>query len=269
MVKKWIIKPKKSDDLVEQLLLNRHIKKEDWTSFLKPDFEKGLHDPFLMKNMKEVVERIELAVKNRESIGIFGDYDADGLPGATLLFNTLEMLGQIVKIYIPSREQGYGLNKEGIDFFKKEKVTLMITVDLGVRNLEEIKYAYQNRIETIIIDHHEVGKNLPDCLVLDPKQKGDKYPFKELSATGVVFKVIQGLAKRFFKVNSAFLKWSLDLVAISTICDIVPLIDENRIFVKFGLIVLQKTKRVGLQELYKKAGIDPSNIDTYSVVWAD
>lgn len=265
MIKKWIIKPKKSNDLVNQLLINRKIKKEDWTSFLKPDFDKGLHDSFLMKNMKEVVNRIKFAVEKKEAVGIFGDYDADGLPGSALLFKTLEMLGLIVKIYIPSREQGYGLNKEGIDFFKKEKINLMITVDLGVRNIEEIKYAQENEIETIIIDHHEVGKILPDCLILDPKQNGDKYPFKELAATGVVFKLIQALATKFSKINVTYLKWSLDLVAISTICDIVPLIDENRIFAKYGLIVLQKTKRVGLLELYKKSVIDPQTIDTYSV----
>lgn len=173
MKKRWIIKPKKSDDLVTQLLINRKIKKEDWTSFLKPDFEKGLHDPYSMKNMREVVDRLELAVKNKEAVGIFGDYDADGLPGSALLFNTLKMLGMVVDIYIPSREQGYGLNKEGIDFFKKEKINLIITVDLGVRNIEEVKYARQNEIETIVIDHHEVSKILPDCLILDPKQKCD------------------------------------------------------------------------------------------------
>lgn len=265
MNKKWILKPKKSDDLVDQLLLNRKIKKEDWASFLKPDFEKGLHDPFLMKNMRAVADRIESAVKNREVVGLFGDYDADGLPGTALLFNTLERLGLDVKVYIPSREQGYGLNKEGIDFLKKEKVSLIITVDLGVRNIEEIKYARQNQIETIVVDHHEVANTLPDCLILDPKQRGDDYPFKELSATGVVFKLIQALAKKFSKIDMSYLKWSLDLVAISTICDIVPLIDENRVFAKFGLIVLQKTKRIGLMKLYQKAAIEAGKIDTYSV----
>lgn len=265
MVKRWLILPKKSPDAIEQLLLNRKIKKEDWASFLKPDFEKGLHDPFLMKGMRETVERILQSIKSKEKIGLFGDYDADGIPGTVLLYETLKYLGSDVKIFIPSREQGYGLNKEGIDIFKKEKVTLMITVDLGVRNIDEINYARQKQIETIVIDHHEVSKNLPNCLILDPKQRDDHYPFKELAATGLVFKLLQALAKRISKINVAYLKWSLDLVAISTICDVVPLIAENRVFAKWGLIVLQKTKRIGLQELYKKAAIEPENIDTYSV----
>ncbi len=265
MVKRWLVLPKKSQDLVEQLLINRRIKKEDWTSFLRPDFEKGLHDPFLMKGMKEVVQRIEEAIKNKEKIGLFGDYDADGIPGIVLLYETLKLFGLDVEIFIPTREQGYGLNNKGIDILKKEGSSLMITVDLGVRNIEEINYACQNQIETIIIDHHEVGKNLPKCLILDPKQRGDKYPFKDLSATGVVFKLLQGLSKKSSKINIAFLKWSLDLVAISTICDIVPLVDENRIFAKWGLIVLQKTKRLGLRELYQRVAILPEKIDTYSV----
>lgn len=272
MAKRWILLPKKSPDLVAQLLLNRKIKKEHWGSFLKPDFEKGLYDPLLMKNMSEVVKRILSAIKNNETIGLFGDYDADGIPGTVLLYNTLKMLGNNVKVYIPSREQGYGLNKEGIDIFKKDGVTLMITVDLGVRNIEEINYARKNSIETIVIDHHELGKTLPRCLILNPKQKGDQYPFKELAATGVVFKLLQALSKKISKISLTYLKWSLDLVAIATICDVVPLISENRVFTKFGLIVLQKTKRLGLKELYEKAAIETENlpagkagIDTYSV----
>lgn len=265
MAKRWILLAKKSPDLVVQLLLNRKIKKEHWGSFLKPDFDHDLFDPFLMKNMGEAVKRIERAIKNKEIIGLFGDYDADGLPGTALLYDALRMQGNNVKVYIPSREQGYGLNKEGIDIFKKEGVTLMITVDLGVRNIDEINYASKNQIEAIVIDHHEVGKNLPKCLILDPKEKEDKYPFKELAATGVVFKLLQGLSKKLPKISIAYLKWSLDLVAIATICDIVPLVSENRIFAKWGLIVLQKTKRLGLKELYKKAVIEPENIDTYSV----
>ena len=265
MTKKWHILPKKSENIVEQLLLNRKIKKEDWTSFLNPDFERGLFNPFLMKNMKEAVQRIESAVINKEIIGLFGDYDADGIPGTALLYETFKYLGSEPKIFIPSREQGYGLNKEGIDLFIKEKVKLIIAIDLGVRNVDEVDYAKKNNIDVIVIDHHEVGKNLPKCILIDPKQKGDKYPFRELSATGVVFKFLQALSKKISKINISFLKWSLDLVAISTICDIAPLVSENRVFAKFGLIVLGKTKRIGLEELYKYASIMPENIDTYSV----
>jgi len=265
MTKRWIVLPKKSKNIVEQLLINRKIKKEDWDSFLKLDYQKGLHDPLLMKNMREVVERISEAIKNKEIIGLFGDYDADGIPGTAFLFETLRHLGSDVKVFIPTREQGYGLNKVGIDTFKNQSVNLVITIDLGVRNIDEVKYAQSKGMEVIIIDHHEVGKIFPDCLILDPKQKGDQYPFKELAATGVVFKLLQGLSRKIPKIDERFLKWSLDLVAISTICDVVPLISENRVFAKFGLIVLQKTKRIGLKELYQCAVIAPENIGTYSV----
>ena len=181
------------------------------------------------------------------------------------MFEALKKLGVESKIFIPSRVQGYGLNKIGIDSFAKDSVTLLITVDLGVRNAQEVKYAKSVGMDTIIIDHHEVGYDLPKAIIVDPKQKEDKYPFKDLAAAGVVFKVLQALSKTRKKINTSFLKWSLDLVGIATICDIVPLVLENRVFAKYGIIVLQKTKRVGLKELYKQIAIDPEKIDTYSI----
>lgn len=265
MSKHWLILPKKSNDIVEQLLINRKIKKELRVSFLKPDFNRGLFNPFLMKNMDLAVNRLIRAIKNRETIGLFGDYDADGISGTALLYETLKYLGCHPEVYIPSREQGYGLNQEGIAFFVKRNVSLMITIDLGGRNINEIGYAEKNKIDTIVLDHHELGEKLPEGIIIDPKQRGDQYPFKELAACGIVFKLIQGLSKKIKKINVNYLKWSLDLVAISTICDVVPLISENRILAKFGMIVLGKTKRIGLQELYKKAAILPEKIDTYIV----
>ena len=265
MSKRWILLSKKSNDLTEQLLINRKIKKEDWASFLKPDFRKGLYDPFLMKGMEKTVARTILAIKNKETVGIFGDYDADGIPGSVLLNQSLKKLGLKTEVFIPTREQGYGLNQKGIDILKKAGVSLLITVDLGVRNLAEVSYAKKNGMDVIILDHHEVGNKFPDCIIVDPKQVGDKYPFKELAATGVVFKLLQALSVKIDNINESFLKWSLDLVAISTICDVVPLLSENRIFAKYGLIVLKKTRNIGLLELYKKAAILPETINTYSV----
>jgi len=263
--KNWVILPKKSDNIVEQLLSNRNIKLEDRKSFLSPSFDQDLHDPFLMKGMKLAVERIESALQNKETIGVFADYDADGVPGLALLYETLKKMGLGVISYIPRREQGYGLNVEGIELFLKEKVTLMITVDLGIRNIKEVAYAKDRGIDTIIVDHHEQANVLPDAIILNPKQKGDKYPFRELAGCGVAFKFAEAISKKTKLINIAYLKWLLDLVAIATICDVVPLVDENRIFAKFGLIVLQKTKRIGLEKLYQVAGFDRNLIDTYTV----
>jgi len=263
-MKKWIVLPQKSDDIIEQILLNRKIKKPDWASFLNPDFEK-LFDPFLLKGMKEAVQRIEQAYQQKEIIGIFGDYDADGIPGTALLYEYLIKIGFNVHVYIPSREQGYGLNREGIEVLKKEGVSVLVAIDLGIRNFEEVEEAKKNGLAVIILDHHEVVGKMPRAIILNPKQKGETYPFRELAATGVVFKFIQALNRRLKKVPENYLKWTLDLVAISTICDVVPLVSENRIFAKFGLIVLKKTKNLGLGSLCQQAAISPENIDTYSV----
>lgn len=261
---RWEVLAKKSDCIIEQLLINRKIAEDEWSSFLNPRYE-DLFDPFLLKNMRPAVERTKKAYIDKETIGIFADYDADGIPGAALLFDFFQRLALKTKVYIPTREEGYGLNRKGLDIFIKEKVNLLLAVDLGTNNQEEINYASKNGLDVIVLDHHEVGKNLEKAIFLNPKQKNETYPFRELSATGVVFKFIQAVNKSLKKIPENFLKWSLDLVAISTICDIVPLVSENRIFAKWGLKVLSKTYRPGLRELYKVSNIIPQNINTYSV----
>lgn len=263
-MKKWEISPQLSDDIVEQLLLNRKIKKDAWADFLNPNFD-DLFDPFLMSGVKEAVARLKKALQKKEIIGIFGDYDADGIPGTVLLYEYLTKIGLKCFVYIPDREEGYGLNQKGIEILKKEGATLLITIDLGIRNAAEIEYAVKLGFDCLVLDHHELIGRPPTCLILDPKQPGDKYPFSELSATGVVFKLISAVNQKLSKMPINHLKWFADLVAISTICDIVPLVSENRIFAKYGLLVLAKTKRPGLISLYRAAGIAPVNIDTYTV----
>lgn len=254
----WDIHPRTHTDLLDQLCANRGIDDAHKDEFLHPHYDRGLHDPFLMKGMAEAVDRIARAMRLKEKIGIFADYDADGVTSGAVVSSCLDKLGCVYDVYIPSREEGYGINKEGIDYFKKNGVTLLIAVDMGVTGKEEIDYAHTCAMDTLVIDHHLVQKDkLPTGIVINPKQKGDTYPFKELSACGIVFKLAQALARTLpKKISQTDIKWLLDLVAISTIADMVPLVDENRIIVHFGLIVCAKTKRIGLKKLFEVASIN-------------
>ena len=261
----WKIAEKKFNDILSQVLYNRGIisGKEE---YLNPDFHK-LHNPFLINNLQKAVLRIEQAKKLKEKIGIFADYDADGIPGAALLYKALKKIGIYVYVYIPSREGGYGLSKEGIDYLIKKGCNLIITVDLGIRNFVEAKYCKKNGIDLIITDHHTPDDAIPEAnIVINPKISSDKYPFKDLSGGGVAYKLLHGLAKIFPKeLNESFLKWNIDLAAISTISDVVPLVGENRIIASYGLKVLRKTKNIGLLALYDVAKIDFHKIMAYSV----
>jgi single-stranded-DNA-specific exonuclease len=263
--KQWRITPRTTRDLLTQLLENRGV--IDHQDFLHPRYD-GLHDPWQLKQMKQMIERLVVAIKKQEKIGIFGDYDHDGTPAAALLSEGITQCGGMVtKVYIPTRDEGYSLNDEIVDQFKEEQIDLLITVDCGITNKPEIDRAVGLGIDCLVIDHHVVQEDkYPDkAIVVNPKQAGDTYPCKDLCACGLAFKVIQALAEKTKKITPDQLKWYLDLVAISTICDMVPLVNENRIFVKYGLIVLQKTKRLGLQKLFKVAAIEPETISPYTV----
>ncbi len=265
-MKHWVILPQKTDDIIEQLLINRNI--QDKERFLDPDFTRDLLNPYLIKDMDKAVKRIEKAIKYKEIIGIFADYDADGIPGAAILYKTLQFLKSPVECYIPTRDEGYGLNKKGIDELVRKRCKLLITVDLGIVNKNEAKYAKKLGLDVIITDHHEIFKNLlPNyAIAILHTHLSPKYKNKDLSGAGVAYKLACALLMAIKPSNyENFLKWILDLMAISTICDMVPLTGENRVLTKFGLITLNKTKNLGLKKLYEKAGIVNKIIDPYIV----
>jgi len=267
----WILKPRKYDDLIDQLLYNRGIlageSKKERDLFFDPNFDRDLFDPFLLKGMKTAAARIKEAKENGEKIGIYSDYDADGIPAAALFYKTLKAIGIVSEIYIPNRESGYGLSNDGIDYLVSRGCKLIVTADLGIRNIAEAKYCEERKIDLIITDHHIPGDKVPRALALiNPKIKGNKYPFTELCGAGVVYKLAQALGKNYPKeINQEFLKSNLDLVAIATIADVVPLIGENRVLAHYGIIMLKITRNTGLRELLKVAGITKDKVNAYSV----
>jgi single-stranded-DNA-specific exonuclease len=271
MSKKYSIKPKVSDNLVEQLLHNRDIHTvEERHKFLNPDFIVHLHDPFLLPDMKKAADRILKAIESDERIGIWSDYDADGIPGGALLHDFFKLIDFNNFInYIPDRHlEGYGLNNEGMIELSKDGVKLLITVDCGIRNNKEILHAKKMGIEVIITDHHEPSEKLPKAFaIINPKIKNSKYPEKILCGAGVVWKLIEALRLASLAQGKPFdfaqgkEKWLLDLVGLATLSDMVPLIGENRALAFYGLKVLQKTKRLGFQKLFSSLKINKNNIN--------
>ena len=241
--------------ILAKILLNRGIEKdEDIKIFLEPT-RSDFYDPFLLPDMTKAVDRIIKAIENKEKVVIYGDYDVDGITSVTVLKKYLKERGLDVGYYIPNRlEEGYGLNKEAIKKIIQEKYTLMITVDCGISGIAEIEECNKMGIETIVTDHHEQGEKLPNAYaVIDAKRKDNEYPFRELAGVGVVFKLIQAISIKLGLEEKEYLKY-LDIVAIGTISDIVPLISENRVITKLGLKLVEMTKNIGLKELINASG---------------
>lgn len=250
--------------LLAKILINRNIvDEEEINVFLNPK-RNNFHDPFLMLDMDKAVDRIIKAIKNKEKTIIYGDYDVDGITSITVLKKFLSERGLEVDYYIPNRlEEGYGLNKDAIQEIAKQGYTLMITVDCGISGINEIEMANSLGIETIITDHHEQLDSLPQAYcIINPKRKDNTYPFRGLAGVGVVFKLIQATSIKLGLDEKAYLKY-LDIVCIGTISDIVPLVDENRVIAKLGLMLVKVTKNIGLKELITQTGY--SNIDSSMV----
>jgi single-stranded-DNA-specific exonuclease len=255
----------KYDPLTRSLLYDRGIKNtESAEKFLSPEYEKDLYDPYLLKDMQKVVDRIVEAINKKEKIAIYSDYDADGIPGAVVLYDFFKKIGYENFVnYIPLRnEEGFGLNHEAIDSLVADGVTLLVTIDCGIADVEQIAVAKKHKLDVIITDHHIPGQEIPEAFaIINPKQKDCDYPEKMLCGSGVIFKVVQALIKDpriNFPMGQE--KWMLDMVGLATLSDMVPLLGENRALAFYGMKVLQKSPRAGLRRLFADLRIDQRKV---------
>lgn len=238
---------------------------EQARAFFRPSLQQ-LHDPFLMKNMEAAVTRLKKAIDAEEKILIYGDYDVDGTTSVALVYSYLKTFHAHCSFYVPDRyTEGYGVSFEGIKWAEQNGHTLIIALDVGIKSIDKVKFAAGRGIDFIICDHHLPDEEVPDAVaVLDPKQPDCHYPFKELSGCGLGFKLIQAFAKKYRKEEEAF--HYLDLVAVSTCSDIVPLVEENRVLVHFGLQKLNQNPIPGLKALKAIADVQ-TEMDVSAVVF--
>ncbi|MDA3803035.1 MAG: single-stranded-DNA-specific exonuclease RecJ [Patescibacteria group bacterium] len=274
--------------LLIQLLYNRGFTKiSEMEMFLRADLEQEktlsfgaenetkFYNPFLFNDMEKAVDIIIDHIKKKKKIVVYGDYDADGVTSSAILLETLQILHADVEIYLPDRvSEGYGLNKGAIKTIAQQGFSLIVTVDNGIRNKAEVKYAKELGLEVIITDHHVLPDNredLPKCPVINPADKEDNYPFNFLAGVGVSFKLINALLyKADLEPNQKKIisEKTLDLVAVGTIADMVTMLGENRILVREGLKVLNKRKRIGLSELIASTSIrDDKDMESWNIGW--
>tara|TARA_B100000745_G_scaffold300372_1_gene254071 strand:+ start:9291 stop:10946 length:1656 start_codon:yes stop_codon:yes gene_type:complete len=252
------------EDFIHNLLTQRGIvTEEDRDRFFNPNYERDLHDPFLLKDMDAAVVRIVAAIENKEKIAIYSDFDADGIPAGVLLAEFLQKVGHTNFVnYIPHRHtQGYGFHTTAVTELCTQNVSLIITADVGIADVETVAYAADRGVDVIITDHHLPKEQLPKAIaIVNPQRKDCVYPNKHLCGSGVAFKLVQALLTHSRKekrvwvdaITEGWEKWLLDLVAIATVGDMVELTGENRALVHFGILVLRKSKRPGIAALCKK-----------------
>lgn len=266
-VKKYEVREWSGDTILDHLLNSRGVIKGEKEAFLNPDYDKHVYDPFLMMDMEKAVLRINKAIDNNEKIVIYGDFDADGIPASVILHDFFKKIAYHNFInYIPHRhKEGFGFHLHVIEALALEnqvdinhKGMLVITVDCGITDVETVKRANQLGIDVIVTDHHLPDKELPPAIaIVDPKRLDCAYPDKMLCGAGVAFKIVQALIAydkshdNKFDIKEGWEKWLLDMVGIATLSDMVPLVNENRVFAKFGLTVLRKTQRLGLIKLFR------------------
>ena len=287
MEKKWALRDKSPDlclklsqalnisQIVAQVLINRDLSTPEQAQLFLSASLQDLHSPFLMKGMEKAVDRIISAIKNNEKVYIYGDFDVDGITATAVMILFLREVNVNVSYYIPKRlEEGYGLNVNAVKEIKEKGASLLITVDCGISDVRAVEYAHDNNIDVIVTDHHEIPDNYSDAyVIINPKQPDCGFPFKGLAGVGVAFNLIIGLRKKlrelefWQKGQEPNLKDYLDLVALGTIADIVPMIDENRIFAKNGLKVIAKGKRPGIKALKDVSGIPDGDVDSTMVAF--
>jgi len=276
--KRWHVADKLSDGhfgqfpdhprLMIQILHNRGVTEPDGVRRFLSRQPFGNTDPFQLKGMTEAVARLRAAVQAEEPIAVYGDYDADGVTATALMTQTLTALGARVRPYIPDRfKEGYGLNVDALTLLASEGVRLVVTVDCGVRSVEEVAYGRdQLSLDLIVTDHHGVGPQLPSAVaIINPKQPDCVYPFKQLAGVGLAFKLAQALFAEMEAPSSVTEEDLLDLVALGTVADVAPLVDENRELVARGLQRLNASPRLGIRALLEKAGVDVGNVDGETV----
>ena len=273
MKKEWQIKEQAPEEfgekfpefsnLTKNLLWQRGLKtQKKIDEFFNPDYSQDLHDPLLLKDADKAVERIFAALENKEKVMVYGDYDSDGVNGAVIMYNALQTIGFDKKnlgAYLPDREkEGYGLNVEAVQRFAKEKYKLIITIDCGTTSFDAIDSANKKKIDVVVLDHHRIIDHAPKAYAfVNPHQEDDEYPFKDLCGAAVAFKIVCAMYTKA-NIEEGQEKWFLDSVALATITDVMPLLGENRTLVKYGLLVLAQTERVGLKALMEVSGVKPT-----------
>ena len=254
--------------ILSQLLVQRDILTyEDARSFFRPDLS-DLHDPFLMADMQNAVDRLTLAMKKNEKILVYGDYDVDGTTSVSLVYKFLKQFYSNVDFYIPDRyNEGYGISIQGIDFAAANEYKLVIALDCGIKAIEKVKYALSQGVDFIICDHHTPDEILPPAVaVLDPKRIDCNYPYKHLSGCGVGFKLMQAFAITN-NIDFSQLTPLLDLLALSIASDIVPITGENRILAFYGLKQINSNPSVGLKGILDVCGLTDKEISISDIVF--
>jgi len=267
--KNAIIEKIKCPDMIAEMLIRKGLTElDEINSFFHPNLQ-NVHDPFIFKDMKVAVERIIRAIKDQELITIYGDYDVDGTTSTSLLYLGLRKIGAIVDFYIPHRMiDGYGLSLSGVDQIIDKGSKLIISVDCGINAIEEVQQINEQGIDIIVTDHHNPKEVLPDAYaIINPKMEDSNYPFKDLAGVGVAYKLLVAVYTSMDMDTTSLIDKYVDLVALGTIADIVPLVGENRIFASIGLERLIKKQNIGLNALINIAGLSHKELNSGDIVF--